>query len=101
MATTNEKLIEVKWATHSDPSKVGEKEKLRPQDARSAVRTGMAQYVDAKDVPPARPSMNTRDEAIAAAKKNSKGAGGSHAVDAGETAESGAPAAAAKASGKN
>ena len=61
---TKEETIKVKWAAHSDPSKVGKTEDLRPREARAAVRTGQAQYVDAKDAPPARPSMNTRDEAL-------------------------------------
>lgn len=66
MASAEEKLIEVLWATHSDPTKVGKKEKLRPREARAAVRTGLATFVDDKDIPPAKPSMNTREEALKA-----------------------------------
>lgn len=77
MATTNEKLIEVKWAAHEDPSKVGEKDKLSPMKAHAAVRTGMARYVNEQDAPPARPSMATRDATLAEAKSSGKSAGGS------------------------
>lgn len=63
MATKVE-TIKVKWATHSDPTKVGKTEELRPQEARAAVRTGMAVFVDKNDAPPARPSMNTRAAAL-------------------------------------
>lgn len=64
MATQADKTIEVQWSTHSDPSKVGKKERLKPREAHAAVRTGMAKYVDDKDVPPVRPSMLTRDDAL-------------------------------------
>ncbi|WP_010541901.1 hypothetical protein [Dietzia alimentaria] len=74
MATKEEKLIEVEWATHEDPSRVGKKEKLSPLKAHAAVRTGMARYVSEKDAPPARPSMATRDAALAAAKASGKSA---------------------------
>lgn len=72
MATKEEKLIEVKWATHSDPAKVGEKEKLAPHEARAAVRTGLASFVNDKDAPPAKPSMNTREEALKESKAKEK-----------------------------
>ena len=65
---TKEETIKVKWAAHSDPSKVGTTEELRPREARAAVRTGQAQYVSEKDVPPARPSMHTRAASLEKAK---------------------------------
>lgn len=71
MATKDDR-IEVQWATHSDPSKVGEKEKLAPHEARAAVRTGLASFVNDKDAPPARPSMNTREDALKASKSKAK-----------------------------
>ena len=66
---TKEQTIKVQWAAHSDPKKVGQKEDLRPQEARAAVRTGMAVFVDKKDAPPARPSMNTRAAALEKAER--------------------------------
>ena len=71
MATKDDR-IEVQWATHSDPAKVGQKEKLDPHEARAAVRTGLASFVDAKDAPPPKPSMNTREDALKASKSKAK-----------------------------
>lgn len=103
MATKDENLIEVQWAAHSDPSKVGQKERLRPETARSAIRTGMARYVNDKDVPPARPSMETREDALVASKKSGRASkqeasGAAGGDDAGKQSPA---AASTKATGKN
>lgn len=71
MATKDDR-IEVQWATHSDPKKVGEKEKLAPHEARAVVRTGLARFVDQKDAPAPKPSMNTREDALKASRAKSR-----------------------------
>lgn len=73
MANKSADRIEVQWTTHQDPKKVGTKEQLSPREAHAAVRTGLAAYVSEKDVPPARPSMNTRSAALQKAEEKDGG----------------------------